>query len=407
MTPDDAVADAHRREWGPVLAATVRVTRDLDTAEECVQEAYAQALEAWRTDGVPRSPGAWLTTAARRRALDRVRHADVAARALPLLVTDEAAPDDPEPDRTDLLALVFTCCHPALAEPARVALTLRLLGGLTTFQIAKAFLVPEPTMAARITRAKKKIATARVPYRVPGPAELPERLDAVLTVVHLVLTTGHTAPDGEHLVRRDLVDRALDLARLLRARFPDDGAVAGLLALVLLTDARRATRVGADGSLTRLADQDRSRWDAPMIAEGTTLAKEVLLRSGPGRPASRYALLAAIAAVHCEAPTFADTDWAEIVGLYDVLLAGRPDPVVALNRAVAVGFADGPAAGLEALRPLEAEPRLASYHYLAAARAEFLRLLGHDDEAALAGSEALLLAGNAVERTFLQDRDER
>jgi RNA polymerase sigma factor (sigma-70 family) len=404
VTPEDAVADAHRREWGQVLAATVRVTRDLDTAEECVQEAYAQALVGWRHDGVPARPGAWLTTAARRRALDRVRHADVAARALPLLVTDEVAPDDPEPTQTDLLALVFTCCHPALAEPARVALTLRLLGGLTTFQIAKAFLVTEATMAARITRAKKKIATARVPYRVPGPAELPERLDAVLTVVHLVLTTGHAAPDGDTLVRRDLVDRAHDLARLLRARFPDDAAVAGVLALVLLTDARRETRVGDDGSLTRLADQDRSRWDGAMIAEGTALTKEALIRSGPGRAVSRYALLAAIAAVHCEAPTFAETDWAEIVGLYDVLLARRSDPVAALNRAVAVGFSDGPAAGLEALEPLAEEPRLASYHYLAAARAEFLRLLGRDDEAALAGSEALLLAGNAVERAFLATR---
>jgi RNA polymerase sigma factor (sigma-70 family) len=400
VTPEEALADAHRHEWGPVLAATVRVTRDLDVAEECVQEAYAQALVAWRDEGVPARPGAWLTTAARRRALDRARRDDVAARALPLLVTDETAPDDPAPGQTDLLALVFTCCHPALAEPARVALTLRLLGGLTTLQIAKAFLVGEATMAARITRAKKKIATARVPYRVPGPAEMPGRLGAVLTVVHLVLTTGHTAPDGEALVRPDLVGRALDLARLLRARFPDDAAVAGLLALALLTEARRETRVGADGSLTLLADQDRSRWDAAMIAEGTLLAREALARSRPAT-VSRYALLAGIAAVHAEAPTAAETDWAEIVGLYDVLLARWPTPVVALNRAVAIGFADGAAAGLEALEPLASEPRLASYHYLAAARAEFLRRLGRDDEAALAASEALLLAGNATERAFL------
>ncbi len=397
---DEALADAHRHEWGPVLAATVRVARDLDLAEECVQDAYAQALTAWRADGVPARPGAWLTTAARRRATDRLRRAEVAARALPLLVTDEVAPDDPEPAATDLLALVFTCCHPALAEPARVALTLRLLGGLTTFQIAKAFLVPEPTMAARITRAKKKIATARVPYRVPAPAELPERLDAVLTVVHLVLTTGHTAPDGDELVRPDLVGRALDLARLLRARFPHEPAVAGLLALALLTEARRETRVGPDGSLTLLADQDRSRWDAGMIAEGTLLAREALARSSPGT-VSRHALLAAIAAVHAEAPSFAATDWAEIVGLYDVLLVRWPSPVVALNRAVAVGLADGPAAGLEALEPLADEPRLASYHYLAAARADFLRRLGRDDEAALAASEAVLLAANVTERAFL------
>jgi RNA polymerase sigma factor (sigma-70 family) len=405
-TAEEALADAHRHEWGPVLAATVRVTRDLDLAEECVQDAYAQALPAWREDGVPTRPGAWLTTAARRRALDRLRRAEVAARALPLLVTDEAEADDPDQVATDPLALVFTCCHPALAEPARVALTLRLLGGLTTFQIAKAFLVPEPTMAARITRAKKKIAAARVPYRVPGPDELPERLDAVLTVVHLVLTTGHTAPDGDDLVRPDLVGRALDLARLLRARFPDEPAVAGLLALALLTDARRDTRVGADGALTLLADQDRSRWDVGMIAEGTLLAREAMARSRPAT-VSRYALLAAIAAVHGEAASSAATDWAEIVGLYDLLLARWPSPVVALNRAVAVGFAEGPAAGLEALAPLAAEPRLASYHYLAVARAEFLRRTGRDEEAALAASEALLLAGNATERAFLASRDER
>ncbi|NMO90645.1 RNA polymerase sigma factor [Actinomycetospora sp. TBRC 11914] len=404
ISADAALADAHRHEWGPVLAATVRVTRDLDLAEECVQEAYAQALVAWRAEGVPARPGAWLTTAARRRATDRLRHADVAARALPLLVTDEAVDATPgDTGDTDLLALVFTCCHPALAEPARVALTLRLLGGLTTAEIAKAFLVGEATMAARITRAKKKIATARVPYRVPGPAELPERLDAVLTVVHLVLTTGHTAPDGEALVRRDLVDRALDLARLLRARFPADPAVAGLLALVLLTDARREARTGPDGGLVLLADQDRSRWDGSLIAEGTLLAREAMARSRPDT-VSRYALLAAIAAVHAEAPSAAATDWAEIVGLYDVLLVRWPSPVVALNRAVAVGFADGPAAGLDALEPLTAEPRLASYHYLAAARAKFLRLLGRDDEAAIAASEALLLAGNAVERAFLAQR---
>jgi RNA polymerase sigma factor (sigma-70 family) len=405
-TAEEALADAHRHEWGPVLAATVRVTRDLDLAEECVQDAYAQALPTWRREGVPARPGAWLTTAARRRATDRLRRAEVATRALPLLVTDEAVDATPdEAASTDLLALVFTCCHPALAESARVALTLRLLGGLTTFQIAKAFLVPEATMAARITRAKKKIAAARVPYRVPGATELPERLDAVLTVVHLVLTTGHTAPDGDDLVRPDLVGRALDLARLLRARFPDEPAVAGLLALVLLTDARRDTRVGADGALTLLADQDRSRWDVGQLAEGTLLAREAMARSRPAT-VSRYALLGAIAAVHGEASSSAATDWTEIVGLYDVLLARWPNPVVALNRAVAVGFAEGPAAGLAALEPLAAEPRLASYHYLAAARAEFLRRTGRDDEAALAASEALLLAGNATERAFLAARGE-
>ncbi|MEJ2870588.1 DUF6596 domain-containing protein [Actinomycetospora sp. OC33-EN08] len=394
---DAALADAHRREWGPVLAATVRVTRDLDVAEECVADAFARAVESWRADGVPARPGAWLTTAARRRALDRLRRDEVAARALPWLVTDEVAPDDPTPGETDLLALVFTCCHPALAGPARVALTLRLLGGLTTGEIARAFLVPEATMAARITRAKKKIAAARVPYRVPATAELPERLAAVLSVVHLVLTTGHTAPEGDALLRRDLLDRAHDLARLLRTRFPTDPAVTGLLALVLLTDARSAARTGPDGELVLLADQDRTRWDAGMITEGTALTKEALR----GRPVSRYAVLAAIAAVHAEAPSAADTDWSEIVGLYDELLARWPSPVVALNRAVAVGFAEGPAAGLEALEPLRAEPALATYHYLAAARARFLQELGRSAEADAARAEAALLTGNAVERDFL------
>ncbi|MDF2975468.1 MAG: putative polymerase, sigma-24 subunit, subfamily [Actinomycetospora sp.] len=399
--PAGAVADAHRREWAAVLAATVRVTRDLDLAEECVQEAYAQALTAWR-DGVPARPGAWLTTAARRRALDLHRRAAVAERALPLLVVDEVAPepagDAGQPD--DLLALLFTCCHPALTAEARVALTLRLLGGLSTPEIARAFLVSEPTMAARLTRAKKKIAAAGVPFRVPGPDELPRRLGGVLAVVHLVLTAGHTAPTGTGLVRHDLLDRAHDLARLLRSRFPADADVAGLLALVLLTDARRATRVDADGALVLLADQDRSRWDAAMIEEGRALVRAALT----ARPVSRYAVLAAVAAVHAEAPSLEETDWAEIVGLYDVVLARWPSPVVALNRAVAVGFADGPEAGLAALDELADEPRLAGYGYLAAARGELLRRTGRHREAREAIGEAVLLTGNDVERELLAGR---
>ncbi|MDD7969025.1 RNA polymerase sigma factor [Actinomycetospora lemnae] len=401
MSPDPAgaVADAHRREWAGVLAATVRVTRDLDLAEECVQEAYAQALTAWR-DGVPARPGAWLTTAARRRALDAHRRAAVAQRALPLLVVDEVAPEPWGAPPDDLLALLFTCCHPALTAEARVALTLRLLGGLTTPEIARAFLVTEPTMAARLTRAKKKIAAAGVPFRVPGPDELPRRLAGVLTVVHLVLTTGHTAPTGAALVRHDLLDRAHDLARLLRSRFPDDADVAGLLALVLLTDARRAARTDPAGGLVLLADQDRALWDPGMIAEGRALVLEAL----PARPVSRYAVLAAIAAVHADAPTFADTDWPEIVGLYDVLAARWPSPVVALNRAVAVGFADGPEAGLAALDALGDDPRLATYGYLAAARGELLRRAGRDAEARTALEEAALLTANDVERELLTDR---
>ncbi|GAA4767428.1 RNA polymerase sigma factor [Actinomycetospora chibensis] len=386
-----------------MLAATVRVTRDLDLAEECVQEAYAQALVAWG-DGVPARPGAWLTTAARRRALDLHRRSAVAARALPLLVVDEVAPEPlgapggREPD--DLLALLFTCCHPALTAEARVALTLRLLGGLSTPEIARGFLVTEPTMAARLTRAKKKIAAAGVPFRVPGADEMPRRLGGVLSVVHLVLTTGHTAPAGATLVRDDLLDRAHDLARLLRSRFPDDPDVAGLLALVLLTDARRGTRTGPDGELVLLADQDRSRWDAAMIAEGRSLVLEAL----PARPVSRYAVLAAIAAVHADAREADDTDWVEIVGLYDVLAARWPSPVVALNRAVALGFADGPDAGLAALDALADEPRLAGYGYLAAARGELLRRAGRPDAARVALEEAAMLTANDVERDLLARR---
>src|SRR3954469_21959209 len=284
-----AVADAHRREWALVLAATVRVTRDLDEAEECAQDAFAAALTDWRSNGIPARPGAWLTTAARRRALNVVRHRGVERRYLPLLAEDDAVPgpdDDPgsgalSGDPADhRLRLIVTCCHPALDRPAQVALTLRLMCGLSTADGARAFLVSEPTMAARITRAKKKIAVARIPYRVPPAAELPERIDAVLTVVHLLFTTGHAAPAGADLVRRDLVERALDLARMLRALLPDSSDVAGLLALILLTDARRETRTGPDGRLLLLAEQDRGRWDHRAIREGTELVREALR----GRP---------------------------------------------------------------------------------------------------------------------------
>ena len=350
-----AVAEAHRSEWAFVLAATVRVTRDLDVAEECVQDAYAQALSTWGRTGVPAKPGAWLTTVARRRALDLMRREVRFRRTLPLLVEDDVEPPM-EPDSAgfpdDRLRLICTCCHPALARDAQVALTLRLLCGLSTAEVARAFLVSEPTMAARITRAKKKIAAARIPYRVPSPDELPERIDAVLDVVHLVFTTGHTAPAGGDLVRRDLVERARDLAVMLHALVPGNSDVAGLLALILLTDARRATRVGPDGRLIRLADQDRALWDPGAISQGTELVRAAL-RS---RPPGRYALQAAIAAVHAEAPSWDATDWAEIVALYDVLVQIWPSPVVALNRAAAVGFAKGPAAGLAELDALAGEP---------------------------------------------------
>jgi RNA polymerase sigma-70 factor (ECF subfamily) len=402
-----AVADAHRREWGFVLAATVRVTRDLDLAEECVQEAYAEALRTWGERGIPSAPGAWLTTTARRRALDLLRRDSRLTRLLPKLVTDpdDTGSGDPAdldvdaiPD--DRLRLICTCCHPALAPEARVALTLRLVCGLSTADVARAFLVSEPTMAARITRAKKKIAVAGIPYRVPSVDELPERLAAVLDVVHLVFTTGHTAPAGADLVRRDLVERALELARVLRTLLPESADVAGLLALVLLSDARRRTRVAPDGTFLALADQDRSQWDRSEIEEGIALVHEALTR----RPPSRYALQAAIAAVHAEAPTYADTDWAQVVGLYDVLGKVWPSPVVALNRAVAVSFAEGPEAGLAALEALADEPLLATYPYLAASRADCLRRLGRTDEAREAFGEALLLTENEVERRFLEGR---
>jgi len=398
-----AVADAHRREWGFVLAATVRVTRDLDLAEECVQDAYAQALQTWPERGVPAKPAAWLTTAARNRALDVLRRGSRFDRLAPMLVMDdvEPAPADGEPDiPDDRLRLICTCCHPALAPEARVALTLRLVCGLTTAEVARAFLVSEPTMAARITRAKKKIAGAGIPYHVPTAEELPERIEAVLAVVHLVFTTGHAAPSGDRLRRGDLVERALDLARLLRALLPGDADVAGLLALMLLTDARRATRVDEGGELILLPDQDRGQWDAAEIAEGVALVREALRRRPPGR----FALQAAIAAVHAEAPSWNGTDWAEIVALYDVLLQLYPSPVVALNRAVAVGFARGVEAGLTELDALAAEPQLATYGYLAAARADFLRRVDRIAEARTAYEEALVLTSNEVERRFLERR---
>ncbi|WIX78483.1 sigma factor [Amycolatopsis carbonis] len=401
----EAVAQAHRHEWARVLAVTVRVVRDLDLAEECVQDAYAQALRNWAVNGVPARPGAWLTTVARNRAKDLVRRESVLRSALPLLVMDDvvAGPEDgagPHAVGDDRLRLVFTCCHPALSRDARVALTLRLVCGLSTTEVARAFLVQDSAMAARITRAKKKISAARIPYRMPAPGDLPERVGSVLDVVHLVFTTGHAAPVGERLVRRDLVDGAIHLARTLHELLPDNGAVAGLLALMLLTDARRDTRVSEAGELILLAEQDRSRWDVRQIDEGTALLTESLRRAGP----TSYSVQAAIAAVHAEAPTWEDTDWAEVVGLYEVLRRLWPSPVVELNRAIAVGFRDGPEAGLAALAPLLAEPALGTYTYLSAARADFLRRLGRWAEAATSYEEALTMTDNDVERAFLVKR---
>jgi RNA polymerase sigma-70 factor (ECF subfamily) len=397
-----AVAEAHRRDWARVLANTAQVTRDLDMAEECTQDAYAQALRTWARSGIPDRPGAWLTSVARNRARDVLRRETVFRRALPLLVPEASVPGpDEQLVGDDRLRLVFTCCHPALAREAQVALTLRLVCGLSTAEVARAFLVPEPTMAARITRAKKKISTARIPYRVPSPDQLAGRVGAVLEVVHLIFTTGHTAPSGAHLVRRDLVDSAVGLARMLHLLMPYDTGISGLLALLLLTDARAATRRAADGRLLLLSEQDRGRWDRELIAEGVGLLTEALRRGPP----TRYAVQAAIAAVHAEVPTWQETDWYEIVRLYEVLRRLWPgSPVVELNRAVAIGFRDGPRAGLDALDPLLADPALATYGYLSAARADFLRRLGRWAPAAQAYEEALALTDNDAERAFLTER---
>jgi RNA polymerase sigma-70 factor (ECF subfamily) len=400
---ETAVADAHRREWAYVLAATVRVAGDIDLAEECVQDAYARALAKWPTDGIPLNTGAWLTTVARRRAIDLRRRDTRFDRLMPML-TDDSPSNQEGSDlgaiSDDRLRLIFTCCHPALSDETQIALTLRLVCGLTTNEVSRALLVSESTMAARITRAKKKIAGAHIPYIVPSAEDLPQRIDAVLTVVHLVFTAGHTAVSGDQLVRRDLVERALDLARMLRLLLPENRGVAGLLALILLSDSRRETRVDPGGRLLRLSEQDRVKWDRAEISEGIALVHEAL-RS---RPPERFALMAAIAAVHAEAPTWEATDWDEIVGLYDLLTVVWPSPIVALNRAVAVGFAQGPQAGLDAIDELAIDPTLASYSYLSSSRAEFLRRLGRNADAALAFEEALAFCENTVERNFLSDR---
>jgi RNA polymerase sigma factor (sigma-70 family) len=369
-----------------------------------VQDAYAQALAVWESRGIPDRTGAWLTTVARRRALDLLRREATLARTLPLLASDDVEPEPEPADETEIpddrLRLICTCCHPALAPEAQVALTLRLLCGLTTAEVARAFLVSESTMAARLTRAKKKIAAANIPYRVPPAHELPERLTAVLGVVHLVFTTGHTAPVSDDLVRRDLVERAVDLARMLRALLPQDPDVAGLLALILLTDARRNTRVDRTGRLLLLEEQDRSQWNAAEIREGLALVRE----ASHARPPSRYALQAAIAAVHASATTWEDTDWDEVVSLYDGLCEIWPSPVVALNRAVAIGMAQGPDAGLFAIDAIADQPELAGYRYLPAARADFLRRAGRNAEARSEYVAAIALTDNAVEREFLTGR---
>ena len=385
-----------------MLAATVRVTRDLDLAEEAVQDAYERALRTWPRDGVPDRPAAWLVTVAKRTALNLLRRRRTLEAKLPLLV-ERGGEEDEEGDELfpdDRLRLIFICCHPALGREAQVALTLRLVCGVVTPDVAQAFLVSEPTMAARLTRAKKKIATARIPFAVPAAEELPARLDAALAVIHLLYATGHTAPSGESLVRDELTGRALDLARMLVALLPSEREAAGLLALLLVHEARRPSRTDAEGRFLRLAEQDRRAWDRALIAQADALIVGALEAGPPGR----FVLQAAIAALHAEAPSYDATDWPQILALYGELLRVWPSPVVALNRAVALAEVDGPAAGLAAVEALEEDGRLAGYRYLHSTKADLLQRLDRPAEAAAAYREALELAGNAAEQEFLGER---
>ncbi len=401
-----SVEAVFREEGGRLLATLVGQFGDLDLAEEVASDAIAAALERWPVDGVPSRPGAWLLTTARRKAVDRLRRDKAYAARLAVMQAEaerdgsavESAEAEDVPD--ERLRLFFTCCHPALPPDAQVALTLRSLAGLSTPEVARAFLVPAATMAQRIVRAKRKIKGARIPFRVPEADELPTRLPGVLRVVYAIFTEGYAASAGSELVRGDLADEAIRLARILHRLLPREREVAGLLALMLLVDARREARTGPDGHLVLLDEQDRSRWNRAFIEEGRRLVVTAL-QGGPPGP---YALQAAIAAVHDEAADVATTDWAQVVALYDVLADVAPSPVVALNRAVAVAMRDGPAAGLELLDALAADERLHGYHLLPAARADLLRRLGRHDEAAAAYEEALALVGNAAERAYLARR---
>jgi len=406
VTVAEAVEAAYRDEWGRIVATLIRLTGNWDLAEECAADAFAAALQRWPRDGIPDRPGAWLTTTARNRAIDVLRREKVGAAkfAEMMLLADSGAPSatagDPSGVPDDRLRLIFTCCHPALSLEAQVALTLRTLAGLTTAEIARAFLASEPTMAKRLVRAKAKIQNAAIPYRVPPAHLLPSRLTGVLGVLYLLYNEGYSASAGASLTRDGLSAEAIRLGRVLMSLMPDEPEAAGLLALMLLQDSRRAARVDAAGDLVVLEDQDRSLWDAVLVTEGIGLLDAALRRGQPGP----YQLQAAIAACHASAATAADTDWTQIALLYGELLRFLPTPVVELNRAVAVGMAYGPAAGLELVASLEASGKLTGYHLLAATRADLLRRLGAADEAAFAYREALALAPTEAERRYLSRR---
>jgi RNA polymerase sigma-70 factor, ECF subfamily len=397
-----------RREYGRCVATLIRFLGDIDAAEEAVQDAFTVAVARWPTEGQPPNPGAWIVTTARNRAIDRLRRESVRderhAQAHHLYGTAEAgddqalAPDD-ETVPDDRLRLIFTCCHPALNQPAQVALTLRLLGGLETPEIARAFLVPETTMAQRVVRAKRKIRNAHVPYRVPAEAELPARLEPVLAVLYLIFNEGYAATAGRRLIRLDLCAEGIRLARVLAELMPGEPEAQGLLALLLLLHSRSAARVAADGSLIRLAEQDRRLWDRGLITEGQAIVRACVQRDHPGP----YQIQAAVNAVHSVAPSFDRTDWPAILTLYDQLYALTPTPVVALNRAVALAEVRGPAAGLATVDDLRSSG-LDGYYLFHATRADLLRRLGRDEEAAAAYATARALTANPVEQAFLDTR---
>lgn len=397
----DEIGRIFREEHGRTVATLIRYFGSIDIAEDAVQEAFEVALATWPPDGIPPNPGAWITTTARNRGIDKLRRdrrRDELSREASAFAEPQQEPEDVGPVRDDRLRLIFTCCHPALAQEAQVALTLRLLGGLTTVEIANAYLVSESTMAARITRAKKKITSAGIPYRVPADHDLPDRLTSVLAALYLIYNEGYAASSGTELTRTDLAAEAIRLARVLVDLMPDEPEVLGLLALVLLTEARRPARTDDGGALVLLADQDRTRWNRPMIAEGHELVRRCLRRNAPGP----YQIQAAINAVHDDAPSAAGTDWGQIVTLYDQLMRHTPTTVVALNRAVAVAERDGAQAGLDAIEPLRDD--LDGYYPLHAARADLLSRLHRDSDAADAYRKALELTDNEVFRGYLGDR---